>query len=195
MSPEGEYRSAKHEGASSSPKGRPEGDFRSAEHASTASATPPSRSANGPQALPHAGRSARGSVIMRVLGWTMAIGLVASVAIVAALFAMAGSVHGGSILIDGEPLAVDALGLGHWAVAIAGVAAALFVVILVVPLAVLLPLAIAAVALIAAAFAVAGVLVALLSPLILLALLAWLVVWLVARSARRSGARSATIPS
>lgn len=129
---------------------------------------------------------------LRIIGWTLAVGLLLGVALVAAAAAMAGSMPPMTIQIDGEPLVVAQLGAAHWLLAIGGVTLALLIVVLVLPLAVLLPLGIAAVVLVGALLALAGVAAVVCSPLILLIAVVWLMVRLIRRSKRADGGATMT---
>ena len=123
-------------------------------------------------------------------GWTLAVGLLLGLALLAAAAWTAGALDHATIHINGEPLRLAQLDAGEWLLAVGGAALALLVAVLVVPVAVLVPLAIAAVALAAALVVVTGVVAMLFSPLILLLGAAWLVWRLLRRETRQAGANA-----
>jgi len=128
------------------------------------------------------------------LGWAMLLSLALGVVLVTVAVSTMGSIDTTMIQIDGEPMNLVQLDVGHWLLAVGGVALALLIVVLVVPLAVLIPLAIAAVALVGALLLVAGVLAMVFSPLIFAVLLVWLMVRLIRRgNGKARAAGSATI--
>lgn len=131
---------------------------------------------------------------LKVLVWTMLVSLVLGIALVLAVWSMAGSMDPMTVQIDGDTVSLANLDAAHGLVAIGGIAIALLVVALVVPLAVLIPLAIVAVVLVGVLLVLAGVLAMVCSPLIFGALVIWLMVRLIRRSpAKGQPGSSATI--
>ena len=122
------------------------------------------------------------------LGWAMLVSLVLSAVLVVTAASMAGSPETAMVQIDGVPLSLASLDVGHWLLALGGLALALLIVALVVPLAVLIPLVIVLVVLVGALLAVAGVLAIVFSPLIFALLLLWLIVRLIRRGQAKSRA-------
>jgi hypothetical protein len=129
---------------------------------------------------------------VKALGWALVVGLVLSVALVAAAVSLVGSLDSGTILINGESLALPQMNAGFWALGVGGVLVAIVVVLLIVlfivPLAVLLPLAFAAIAVVAALVIAAGATALALSPFILLLALVWFIVRRVRGSEPKHGA-------
>jgi len=126
---------------------------------------------------------------VKALGWMLLVGLVLSMALVAAAVSLVGSMESGTILINGESLVLPPMNAGFWALGVGGVLVAIVVVLLVVlfivPLAVLVPLAFAALAVVAALVIAAGATALALSPFILLVALVWFIV----RRVHGSGAK------
>jgi hypothetical protein len=138
--------------------------------------------------------------VIKTLGWTLLIAVLASVAVVVALASSASPWDGSGIVFDGEPLTFAQFHIGHWLVGVVAVTLALvialIVVVLVVPVAVFVPLLIAAIALIGALVVVVGVTAMAFSPLLLAVGAVWLM-WRLARGERtpREAAREATTKS
>jgi hypothetical protein len=126
---------------------------------------------------------------VKAFGWVLLVGLVLSVALVAAAVSLIGSMETGTVLINGAPLMLPDMNVAHWALGIGGVLVAIVVVLLivlfVVPFAVLVPLAFAALAVVAALVIAAGATALALSPFILLVAL----VWFIARRVSGSGTK------
>jgi amino acid transporter len=122
---------------------------------------------------------------IRVLGWTLLLSAVASVAIVAIVLASIGPLDQAVIQLDDGALTLTPFDTGHWLVTLASVAFALvvtlLVVVLVVPVAVFVPLLVAALALAGALFVVACLAAVAFSPMLALLALVWLI-WRLVRS-------------
>ena len=130
--------------------------------------------------------------VIKTLGWTLLIGLLASIALVIALASSYTPWDASMITIADAPLALAQFDVGHWVLTAGGVALALVialvVVLLVVPVAVVVPLAVAALVLVVAVVVVAGVAALAFSPLLLAAGVVWLIWRLVRGDRRKTGA-------
>ena len=138
---------------------------------------------------------------LKVLGWTLGIGVLLSVALVAVIAAAVGSLDAAPVIeINGDSISLMSMGAGEWLVGVAAAMLALVVVLFVVPVAVLLPLLVVALVLVGVVAGVllvaAGAVTLVCSPLILLVGAVWLVVRLVrggARGKRTAAPTDATI--
>ena len=138
------------------------------------------------------------SRVIKALGWTLLVGLLMSVALVAAVVSAIGPLDQAVFQLDDGPITLAQFHAGHWLVAIGAVMLALIValltVLLVVPVAVLVPLAVAALVLVGALILVAAIAALAFSPLLICVGLAWLI-WRLARRAKPAAVppRGATI--
>ena len=125
------------------------------------------------------------SRVIKTLGWTLLVGLMLSIALVAAVVSAIGPLDQTVIQLDGAPVTLAQFHAGHWLVAVGAVMLALIVtlliVLLVVPVAVLVPLTVAALALVGALILVAGIAALAFSPLLICVGLVWLI-WRLARA-------------
>jgi hypothetical protein len=144
-----------------SSQGRPKDEYRSAQHEGSISHR-----------------------VIKTLAWTLLVGLVLSIALVAAVVSAIGPLDQTVIQLDGAPITLAQFHAGHWLVAVGAVMLALIVtlliVLLVVPVAVLVPLTVAALVLVGALILVAGIAALAFSPLLICVGLAWLI-WRLAR--------------
>ncbi|MEQ1685239.1 MAG: hypothetical protein ABL916_16455 [Burkholderiaceae bacterium] len=134
-------------------------------------------------------KSSRSIRFLKVTGWLLLAGAVASALLLAAALQWGELVDGASFTINGEQLTLNGMHGGHWLLAVGVILLAMIVVLLVVPFAVIVPLLCAAFGIAVAICVVLGVAALLLSPLLLLA---W-IVWRLTRSPSAGPGPGATI--
>ena len=127
---------------------------------------------------------------LNVLGWALLASLLLGVVLVTVAVSTMGSMDTTMVQFDGETMNPAQLDVGHWLLAVGGVALAVLIAVLVVPLAVLIPLAIVAVALVGVLLVLAGVLAMVFSPLIFAVLVVWLMLRLMVRLIRRDNSKT-----
>ena len=138
---------------------------------------------------------------LKVMGWTLLVGVLLSVALVAVIAAAVGSLDPAPVIeINGDSISLMSMGAGDWIMLAVAVMSALFIVLFVVPVVVLVPLLVVALVLVGVVGGVvlvsAGAMALVCSPLILLIGAVWLIVRLVrggARGKRTAAPTDATI--